>query len=709
MAAAYRVLPVLGAASAGLLAALSIVNSLNLYNDVRGQDLRDISLTPSSARGSCVWQPTPQAVRDFLGQTEEEARFRCLSDPRRFEALAMLSLHAARFALTNSSLDPSIKILIEQHYLNIVRPAALGSTAVHSFYFNALYDVLTNLDFVNIPLPSCDAIYFDVASPQAPACNTPPAFPTVICDPSNAPIAPIALNRNVPQCARQRTMDHMYYLCLQQFQYGLSEPNPDALNLYDFTRPFTPDLILYEDELGFNASTTALQKSDVWVGLRFGIYVAYLVPASLLNGMLLFDAVLVAFWESTVRLRYTEIASSGGPGVKATKLMNQYVTSKSFRTLRAGLVGFQWVVVIVLTMVFQSLTFGFNGTLFPRFHCQPGSGEGWQSDVDNVWTTYTSIFMSLGSIVAHPISVFFHNSIALRREENAQIRARVGTNARGKETFSSKVTRRSINFVLVFGIVILLFDAICISVALGIEWARSITQPAFTSYPTLKYENLLFESGSSFSSIALANGGMVALLIGRQLFGGAGYVFVVIFILWSAAGLVTLIPLVGVDSVRYAFNNLADVFSEDNVDLSDGSDVHAGLRPWVYTYSKDQRHFALYTGVGLVAISFLIVFGYWFYRLISTGSFVGNERDGYSTVPVPDTVREVLNSDEENFAQAASAATEEMRSLLVLPAAGAAVCSDCDADGDAAEGALPPLLRLSDTQRRKGQAAICAN
>lgn len=725
MFAGYRVLPVLGAASAGLLAALAIVNDLNLYNDVRGYDLRDVSQTPSSARGSCVWQPTPQAVRDFLGETEEAARFRCLSNPRRFEALAMLSLHAARFALSGSGLDAATKTLVERHYYSVVKPAALGSTGTHHVRFDRLYEALTSLDFVNEPLPSCDAIYADVAAPKAPACATPPVFPTVICDVAGAPASHGA---DVPACAQTTSAQQMYSLCLQQFEYGRSAPNADALGLYDFTTPFEPELKLYEGELGFNASTTALQKSDIWVGLRFGLYLFYLVPACLLNGLLLVDAVLVAFWESTVRLRYRSIAARSSMDLKTARLMNQYVTANSFRRKRLRLAGFHWVLVVALTVTFQSLAFGFNGLQFPRPTCQTGSDEGWTSDFDNVWTTYSSLMLSLGAIVAHPVGLFLHDSFAMRREETAVAWGSGGRVERGAQTAGSWVTRWAIGIALVLGIAVLVFDAICISAALGIEWALSITRPETTSYPTLKYENLLFEAGSSFSSIALANGAMVALLLGRHLFGGRGFLFVIIFALWTAAGLAILLPLVSVASVRYAFDRLADVFSQEDVDLSDGSEVHAGVRGWVGgTYSRHARHWVLYGGVGLVASGFVTVVLYWLYRLVRTGSFLGNESEGYVSAEMPPEMEEVEEEGQAAYAGAVAAAAgasrEELRTLLVAPAA--LVCADCDVEGDAAAeagvrhagrrvgaAALPPLAQLTSAappDDPRGAAAICAH
>ena len=223
-------------------------------------------------------------------QTRGQAGVR--GPPSRFRAIAALNVHAAAHALLHAATHARLSADDEAALRRVARSVALAavgeSTKVH------YTDVADGMERAASQLPqSCDGIYANVTS--AALHDAPLSFPAVVCSAPAAPAEP-------PQDLAGH-LPVLKALCERQFSFGRSEPNEDALGLPDFAKPLQPNVKLWFSEVGINATTLWSGKSDFYVGLRFGVYMFYLVPATLLAGMLVMDAVLVVLWNTSTATR----------------------------------------------------------------------------------------------------------------------------------------------------------------------------------------------------------------------------------------------------------------------------------------------------------------------------------------------------------------------------------------------------------------------
>ena len=105
-----RVLPVAGAAAAGVLAALAIAQNFAVLSEARAPDVRAVSERSAAARGTCPWHPAKAQVDAHLGgYWRRDDLARCASAPQNYAELLAFGLHGARWALRNQTVDPALR------------------------------------------------------------------------------------------------------------------------------------------------------------------------------------------------------------------------------------------------------------------------------------------------------------------------------------------------------------------------------------------------------------------------------------------------------------------------------------------------------------------------------------------------------------------------------------------------------------------------
>ena len=354
-----------------------------------------------------------------------------------------------------------------------------------------------------------------------------------------------------------------------------------------------------------------------------------------MNALIGTDAILLAFWESTVNLRYSQIANAADSSSMALlRLMNQYVTAGAFRNIFRTIVATLWIVAASLLLIFQTQTFGWQGKDFPRQIC---GSSGWESDEDNVNNTYISLILSFFAIVAHPVFVASHSCSMSGVQE-----AVVGKTGRIPAREATGTTKPDADYtnIMIFGAslgtVALIVDSVVMQVSFGVEWARSVAIPGSTRFNTVKLQTVLYELAQSSTYVVISSGAIISFIIGRWLFGGRGPVFVAIYLLWATASIALLIPLVGNDSTQYAFDNFLKFLDDSSQDMTDGIDYCLGLETdWRYTYCNDVRHWVL-LGAALFlvgAIGGLVL--YWGFRLTISRSCFPKLGAKYQRYDVP--------------------------------------------------------------------------
>lgn len=598
-----RAIPTLGALGGGILVAFAIQIDLDTFADVYAKDFRAISERSSAARGTCVWHPNTADVNAHLGgYWLHDDRATCASHIDRYREMAAFSVHGMRWMLKNrtdrvATLNlPHLSTAYEAaKYAVIGRPTQVRYD-----------DVSLALEAVEFPPVSCDAIYAGVTS--AAGTWDDPTLPEPICDDTTVITAS---NQDTSPISNEDS--YLRYLCEKQFSYGRSKHSSNALRLPDFRENFKPKPNLFEGLMSYNDTTSWAMYVDTHVGLRYGSFMFYVVPHTLLNALLGVDAVLLVIWESTMKVRYTAIGSNGNTKLASYVLMSdQLLTSKIMRRYRGSLCALLWVVTSGIYGVLVVLPFGVEGKKFPRPEC---TSSGWKSDNPNVINTYMALGFSLAAIIAHPLA----NSLngLCRFGQTASIESRTdsfGGVLLAKPKIGFKRTFTILGGVTI-GFFVFLADSVTMQIAFASEWAKSVTMPGSTTWNVLKLENQVYNLGSSVVFIAVSTGAVSALVLGRWLFGGAHVLMVLFFALWVAAVCATLVPLFTTSSTEYIFSNLFKALEGEELDLTAGSDTCQGLTGGMYTYCKDARPFVVLGAALVTFLAVLVMALYWCCRL----------------------------------------------------------------------------------------------
>ena len=655
--------------------AFAIQIDLETFADVYAKDFRAVSERSSAARGTCVWHPNTADVNAHLGgYWLHDDRAMCASHIDRYREMAAFSVHGMRWMLNNRT--DRVSALNLPH---LTTAYAVAKYAVIGRPTQIRYDdVSLALEAIEFPPVSCDAIYAGVTSAAGTWDTT--TLPEPICD-DNTVIT--ASNQDTSPIANEDS--YLRYLCEKQFSYGRSKHSANALRLPDFREQFKPEPNLFEGLMSYNDTTSWAMYVDTYVGLRYGSFMFYVVPHTLLNTLLGVDAVLLVLWESTMNVRYSAISSQGSTETASYILMiDQYLTSKVVRKYRGSLSTLLWVVTAALYGVLVVLPFGVEGKKFPRPEC---TSSGWKSDDPNVINTYMALGFSLGAIIVHPLAASLNGLFRFGPEANMAARTGGGSyfpnGLKGKPKVGFKRTLTILGGVTI-GFFVFLADSVTMQIAFSSEWAKSVTLPGSTTWNVLKLENQVYNLGSSVVIMAVSTGAISALVLGRWLFGGAHVLMVLFFALWAAALGATLVPLFTTSSNEYIFSNLIKAIEHGNqrletdLDLTAGSDMCEGLTGGMYTYCKDARPFVVLGAALVTSLAVLIMAFYWCCRLTNNRAcFKFGNSKLRNTQPTQAMKRAVAGSSAAGSSAAGPPSSPDTTPLL-QPEHGSA--------------ALPPLL-----------------
>ena len=602
-----RAIPVLGALGGGILVALAIQIDLDTFANIYSKDFRAVSELSSATRGTCVWHPPTDEVNAHLGgYWLHDDRAKCGSHTDRYREMAAFSVHGMRWMLQNHT--DRVATLNMQHLqiaYEVAKYAVIGRT-MHIRYD----DVSLALEAVEFPPVSCDAIYAGVTSAAGTWDSI--TLPEPICD-DTTPITPS--NQDTSPIAHEDA--YLRYLCEKQFSYGRSKHSSNALRLPDFRSGFKPDPNIFEGLMNYNESTSWAMKVDTYVGLRYGSFMFYVVPHTVLNALLGVDAVLLVLWESTMKARYSAIASMAATNdASRLNMLDQLLTAKIMRKYRGSLCALLWVIAAALYGALVVLPYGAEGEKFPRPEC---TSSGWRSDEPNVMNTYMALVFSLGAIIAHPLASTFNGFCKFGKRATIESRTRgadLALPARPKTGFKRTFT---VLGGVTIGFLVFLADSVTMQIAFSSEWTKSVTLAAgSTHWNSLKIQNQIYNLGSSVIIVAVSTGATSALVLGRWLFGGKHCLMVLFFSIWVVSLGATLVPIFVTSSNEYIFDNLIRAIEGNDLELTKGSDMCEGLNGAIYTYCKDARPFVV---VGSALVTFLAVFimaVYWCCRLTNS-------------------------------------------------------------------------------------------
>lgn len=606
-----RLIPVVGALGGGLLCAFAIQIDLDTFADVYAFDFRAVSERSSAFRGTCVWQPPKDEVNAHLGgYWLHDDRSTCAGHVDRYRQTAAFSVHGMRWMLRNrTDRVPALNLPHLQTAYQVSKYAVIGRPMQIRYD-----DVSLALETVEFPSVSCAEIYEGV--PAAASTWDDPTLPEPVCDDTTVITAS---NQDTSAIANEDS--YLRYLCEKQFSFGRSKSSSHALRLPDFRGAFKPDINLFEGLMHFNDTSPWYMYSDVYVGLRYGSFMFYLIPHTALTVLLGVDAVLVVFWETTMKMRYRDIVAAAATTVGAAiGLMDQIATSDMFRSSRNALCALLWIIAAGLYGALSVTAFGVEGRKFPRPDC---TATGWRSDDPNVTNTYMSLAFSLAGIVAHPISRSLNRLVRAGSIKRAtvQVEAKTGGQAPPVAVQSRPKEGSDRTYMVLGGVtlgfIVLLADSVLLQIVFSSQWAKSITMPGSTTWNALKLENQVYNLGSSIVIIAASTGAVAALVLGRWLFGGLTCIFTVMFALWVGAAGAILVPLFTTDANKYIFDNLRIAAEGGEFDLAAGSDMCEGVDGAMHTYCKDARPFVVVGGALICVLAVVITSLYWCCRLTS--------------------------------------------------------------------------------------------
>lgn len=586
------------AVASAALTLVALFNSLDLYSNVRSRDVRRVSETPPNTLGTCTRTLETKAVEAHLGgfYTRQD-RDRCNAAQSVFEATAALNVHAlthaVRGGVNGTALDAGT-VEKAKRVMDAVVYSARGAGRAQVRYSDVSDSMVEAAAQGHVP--SCELLYPNVTAAAFDRAKA--AFPEAVCN-DNVALAAFQADDADTQAAV------LLALCEVQFSYARSEQDSSALDLPSTLSKLEPRVFLWEKEAGINATSTWYHRAAVYTGIRYGMYMFYLVPVCILSGMLLSDAVLVVLAEaSTVRRVRTTIAVATQKKKNPTSQVTEHaLSSVRFRTRLAILEILVLIVATTAVLLGDFGTFGRDGTAFERPYCEDG---GWKSDAPNVRNTELHLYLFGGAILSVPVMRYLAIRTAGASPFTGTVSSTSGNVNVNRVSFFQTLTLRILNGFSI-GVLVVIADSIILQIAFGVRWARWATgaEPAVDG---LKVYQVLRDFSEAAVRVSVSTGTMVTLLLGRYMFNGEGAVFTVVFFLWTGAFGFLLYQLVTANTIEYLFENLYNAARGRDVDFTAGTDYCTYLEGWPLTYCEDVRYIVVYTGVGVLALSAVIQF-----------------------------------------------------------------------------------------------------
>lgn len=601
----------IGAVGCAVLSLVALMNSLDLYTNVRARDLRLVAETPPEVLGTCVTTLGAAAVDTHLGGFYvRQNRDRCQAAPEVFESIAALNVHALVHAMRGGTNSTTVEAALYGKIDRVVKAAlhaARGLGRAQVMFSDVADAAVAAAGYAHVP--SCETLYPNTVAEGSFDASV-VLYPSVICNEA-------ATLSTVMSAEVEDQTSLLLAICELQFSYGRSQPNSLALGLQDTRQPLEPRLFLWESEVGINSTSSWDERASVYTGLRYGMFLFYLTPACILIGMLIADSVLVVMAEASVVIRArTTIALARRTAVaneeKEAKIdiVENALVSIRFRTRLAVLQVLGLAVVVTAALVGDFLTFGREGTALARPYCD---SNGWRSDEPNIREVELTLYLLGGAIVSVPVLRF----LALRSAGDSPFADSASSVGAPNVSLFQRLTVQLVSGVSI-GTLILVADTVILQIAFGVQWARGATG-ADPLVDGLKLYQVLRDFGESTIRLALSLGTMVSLLVGRWMFKGQGIIFFLVLVLWTAAASFLIYQLVTAESLHYLFEELYDAIRGESVTFGSSTTYCTHLNGWPRTYCDEVRYITVYTGVGLLMFSIASQLLMWLLDMCSKG------------------------------------------------------------------------------------------